>query len=280
MRSLFLKESLLFGGIQALALLVAGRLPPRFLATPQPQPATEASLVLLSVFAAAIVLLLVFSRGRTSRVLIRVVWLAALFGGTQILFAAFMPQDIATLIALALTLVYWRAATIGFHNFMLVLALPGIGAVLGSSLTPNAALAVLAFLSLYDVLAVYWTGHMIAMAKDFIASGVVPGIVVIPEVPAEVTGPKEEEPVFVTEVIPGGRATILGTGDLVIPTVLETSALLSVGTLSGILTAIFAVLGLFVMHILFWKQKVRRPMAALPPIAAGAITGFLLSLLI
>lgn len=275
---MFLKEAFLFGGIQVLALLVSGRLARTIVpAIPLSPDEASSTLSVLATLGAAIVLLIIFSRPRWSHRLIRIMWLAAIFGGTHILLGAFLPNGIAALIAFALTLVYARAATIGFHNFMLLCALPGIGATLGNSIPPNAALVALALLSLYDVIAVYWTGHMIEMAKEFIASGIVPGIIVT--MPQGASG-DERETIWAHDVVPGERTAILGSGDLVIPTILETSAMNWIGLSSGILTAAGAMLGLVAMHLLFWGQKVRRPMAALPPIAAGAIAGFMLSLVL
>lgn len=267
--SIFLKEAALFASIQGAALFIATRLnvPP-----PSSTPATVSAVDVLLTLGIATLIILAFTRLRPqqSAFVIRLLWLTALVGGTKILFETFLQPDIALLFAIFLVLIYAKAATIGFHNLMLVMGLPGIGAMLGAQLQPYAAAALLIFLSLYDIIAVYWTGHMVVMAKRFIESGVVPGIVIR-------TGEAPEGPLWISEVRPGEEAAILGTGDLVLPNILAVSAWRFFGPAAGLLAAGGAVGGLFITNWLFFSQKERRPMPALPPIAAGAIAGFLLS---
>lgn len=269
--SFFLKEAALFASIQALALFIAIRLPFPFQEAAVPSPVSAIDLVL--TFSVATLLILAFTKlsPPKSAFAIRALWFIALVGGTQMLFGVFLPQDIAFLFALLLVLIYAKAATIGLNNFVLVLGLPGVGALLGTQLQPFAAAAVLLALSLYDVIAVYWTGHMVAMAKRFIESGVVPGIVIT-------AGRAAGGPFWISEVRAGGEAAILGTGDLVLPSILAVSAWRFLDPLAGALAAGGALAGLFVTHRLFFGQKERRPMPALPPIAAGAIAGFLFAL--
>ena len=72
---------------------------------------------------------------------------------------------------------------------------------------------------------------------------------------------------------------ILGSGDIALPLIL----IISVARASfwqAIVVAGFSLLGLLVTHLIFVNQKVRRPMAALPPIAALSIIGYLLASLI
>jgi presenilin-like A22 family membrane protease len=268
--SLFLKEAALFASIQGLALFIA----PRINLPAGQTPAAVSAADILLMFGVATLLMLAFTRLVPSRsaFAVRALWLVALLGGIQILFGTFLPRDIAFIFALFLVIVYAKAATVGFHNFMLVIGLPGIGALLGAGLLPFTAAAVLLVLSLYDIIAVYWTGHMVAMAQRFMEGGVVPGVVV------RTAPPHAASPFWITDVRAGGEAVILGTGDLVLPSILAVSAWRFLEPVSGFLTATGAMLGLFVTHQLFFGQQERRPMPALPPIAVGAIAGFLLSL--
>jgi len=271
--TIFLQEVFLFAGIQALTLFTASR----FKMQPTLPAAGRASdiiiafsfLAALLIITALFIFLFKFLRGSAG--LMRILWILAIFGGLNFIASAFLSKDSAFLLSLVAVLIYWKAPTVILHNAMLLFALPGIGVMIGSELSPFSAIALLIFLSAYDILAVYGTGHMIELAKKFISSGVVPGIII---------GDTKEGTMLVSEVMPGERISVLGTGDLVLPAVLVSSAWFYGGWTPGIITAIFAVIGLAVMHILFFSQKERRPMAALPPIAIASITGFFISKLI
>lgn len=270
----FLKQAALFGSVQVLALLVASQMARRP-DIPQPVAAPMSAADILLIFAIATLILLAFTRLKPagSALAIRILWFVALASGANILFDAFLPKDISILLAILLVFLYAKAATVELHNFTLVLAISGIGALLGSQIQPISAVFILLFLSVYDVIAVYKTGHMVEMAKRFIKSGVIPGIVVF-------IGQRKPEALWVNNIAPGEEAVILGTGDLVLPAVLAASAWTFTSPVSGIIVAFGALAGLFLMHLLFFSQKERRAMPALPPIAAGAVAGFLVSMLI
>ena len=69
---------------------------------------------------------------------------------------------------------------------------------------------------------------------------------------------------------------MLGTGDFVFPLIMAASAY-SISPVAAWLVFSFALFGLLLMHLIFFSQKIRRPMPALPPLAAFAIFGFLIS---
>ena len=72
---------------------------------------------------------------------------------------------------------------------------------------------------------------------------------------------------------------MLGSGDVGLPMVLAVAAL-KTSFLSGVVVAIFAVAGLMLTHYLFMNQRERAPMAALPPVAALSIIGYLVTILL
>ena len=133
------------------------------------------------------------------------------------------------------------------------------------------AVWILAILSVYDIIAVYWTKHMVKMAEGMIASHAIFGFII----PAKFSGFKEK----ISAVRPGENFMILGSGDIALPLVLVVSVA-RVSFLQAIIVAGFSILGLLAMHLIFVNQKQRRPMAALPPIAALSIIGYLVSSLI
>ncbi len=270
--TIFLKEASLFGIIQLLSLFIAKKIK-------IPTGIVSASKInssdILIALAISTLLILIFGKIKASKSLffVRFLWFVALWGGMEIFLDTFFSQDLALLLSIFLIIIYAKAATINFHNLILTLSLPGIGAILGLQLQPYSVIGLLLLLSLYDIVAVYLTGHMVKMAKQFIASGVVPGIIIR-------TQQSKDGPLLLSEVEAGKEeAAILGTGDLVLPTILSVSALQFLSLTSGLFSVLGSILGLFITHQLFFSQKERRPMPALPPIALGAITGFFLSLL-
>ena len=78
-----------------------------------------------------------------------------------------------------------------------------------------------------------------------------------------------------TQVLPGEQFMILGSGDVILPLLLSAS-LVRASIYQSVIVALFSVLGLFLMHLIFANQKIRRPMAALPPIAMMSIIGYLI----
>jgi presenilin-like A22 family membrane protease len=271
--ALFLKTALLFGSVQALTMLAASRIsiaPPARPLEPLPVSSVVEILMIFGLAVLAILFLIRFQSGKSATIL-RALWLLALLAGTNMFFAAFLDKNIALPLAILLILIYAKAATVGYHNFVLVIGLAGIGAALGSQIAPREVVLLLMLLSVYDVIAVYWTRHMVKMAESFIGSGVMPGIIISVD---------KKGPLWVNEVRPSEETAILGTGDLVLPAILASSALKFMHPIAGISVAVGALAGLFLMHLIFFKQKERKPMPALPPIAAGAIGGFLISFLI
>jgi presenilin-like A22 family membrane protease len=268
---IFLKEALLFGGVQALALLAAWRIK----IIPQTIPAQPVAAVaanILLIFGAAVLTILLFMRLQSAKsaAVLKIFWLLALLGGASMFLGVFFGEDIALPLAILLVFIYAKAATVGYHNFLIVISLAGIGATLGIQFVPRDAIIILTLLSVYDIIAVYWTGHMVKMAQHFIDSGIIPGIVI---------SIKAGGPLWLEEVRPSEEAAILGTGDLVLPAFLSVSAFKAINPIAGLASSCGALLGLFLMHRLFFGQKVRRPMPALPPIAAGGIVGLLIALL-
>lgn len=152
----------------------------------------------------------------------------------------------------------------------MILTFAGIGAVIGLSFTPETVVILLVALSFYDIIAVYKTKHMVALAEGMIKSRAIFGFV-IPTMPADI---KEK----MTRVVPGEQFMILGSGDVILPLLLSAS-LVRISLPASAIVAVFSVGGLFLMHLIFSNQKTRRPMAALPPIALMTIMGYLISFL-
>jgi len=203
--------------------------------------------------------------------LLRIFFLLALFSGIFITMNIFLSNVWSLIFSLLLVAAYGFYPYVWFHNLVLILTLPGIAAVLGASITPYAAVILLIFMSVYDYIAVYKTKHMVKMAKAMIAGRAIFAMIY----PEHWHGFK----VHLNKAHPGEGFMMLGTGDFVFPIIMATSAF-SISAVAAWTVLIISLLGLLLMHLIFSLQKVRRPMPALPPLAAFAILGFVLAIIL
>ena len=202
---------------------------------------------------------------------LRIFFLLALFSGTLITLNIFLNNTLSLIFSLFFITIYIFYPYVWFHNFILILTLPGIAAMLGASITPYAAVILLIFMSVYDYIAVYKTKHMVKMAKAMITGRAIFAMIY----PERVSGFKSH----LNKAHPGEGFMMLGTGDFVFPIIMATSAF-SISASAAWTVLMISLLGLLLMHLIFSLQKVRRPMPALPPLAAFAILGFLLAVML
>ena len=195
----------------------------------------------------------------------------ALFSGAWITFSAILSDAAAFFVSVVLVAAYIAAPYVWLHNLVLILTLSGIAGLIGSSFSPKSVIILLVIMSIYDYVAVYKTKHMVKMAKAMIAGRAIFAMIF----PEHWRGFKAR----LSEARPGEGFMMLGTGDFVFPLVLASSAL-QTSRLAAWTVFIFSLAGLLIMHLIFMSQKIRRPMPALPPLAAAAILGFIVSTLI
>ena len=152
-----------------------------------------------------------------------------------------------------------------------MLGIAGISSIFGSAISPGMAVVLLVALSFYDILAVYWTKHMVYLARGMIESGAIFGFIIpfnVRDVFYRKTDVKQKV---------GEKFMILGSGDVGLPLVLV-SSIVAVSIKQAVVVSLFALGGLFLTHLIFINQGVKgRPMAALPPIATMTIIGYLIS---
>ncbi len=275
-RSLFVKEAVLFGAVQALGLWVAWR----YLFDSEfsrliPNTSASFRFSLADFFILAVfVFLFIFlatKKGKASRIFFQGFLGLIIFSGAQVVFSLFLSPLSALLASLAVVIGMVAIPRVAVLNLAVILGLAGIGAVLGLSLTPMAAVWALALLSIYDLIAVYVTKHMVKMAEGMMASRAIFGFII----PTKFSSFFEK----ISVVQPGEDFMILGSGDIALPLVL-TVAVARLSFPAAFLVAGFSMLGLLATHLIFVNQPVRRPMAALPPIAALSIIGYLVAIFI
>lgn len=278
--NLWWKELALFGSAQILGVAAARYYWHRLLYFSE--TGQEAAMPRLSfdfsffdaIVVAAVLLVFIwasFKPGRASRFFFRVFFWLVIFGGSQMVFYAFFSPLAALIAALAVLLAAIKIRTVLTQNLAVLLAVAGIGLALGLSLTPLAAVAILVCLSFYDIFAVYVSKHMVKMAEGMMTAKAIFGFII----PAQASDFKEK----IDRVQTGDQFMVLGSGDIALPLVLAVSLIKDSLWQSG-LVVIFALFGLFLTHLLFFNQKERRPMAALPPIAMMSVIGYLVGLIL
>lgn len=275
-RSLFVKEAILFGAVQLLGLWTAFR----FLTDPKlsylvPDASMDWSLNLPNLFVlAAFVLIFIFlarKKGRASRLFFKIFLSLVVFSGAQIIFSLFFRPMISFLVSAGVVVAMAAIPRVIILNIAVILGLAGVGSVIGLTLTPIVTVWILAILSVYDIIAVYLTKHMVKMAEGMVASRAIFGFII----PAKLSGFKEK----IMAVQPGENFMILGSGDIILPLLLTVSVARA-SFWQAVVVAVFSLLGLLLTHLIFVNQTTRRPMAALPPIAALSIIGYLIASLI
>lgn len=144
-----------------------------------------------------------------------------------------------------------------FKNVSAVLASAGIGALFGSSIGIMPIAILVALLAVYDYVAVFKTKHMVEFADYMMKRNV----------SFTITSEK-----YVPE-LKKDRRMDLGTGDIIVPAMVEVS-LLPVSPVASLFVFIgaFVALGIF-LHLFFNKKTV---LPAIPPIAFGMLVFFLI----
>ena len=269
---LFFKEAILFAATLALGIFTAYRysLMPDAVQLPELKLSFWDALLVIVV-----ILFFVFAPKykRVAKFSFKFFLVFVVFAGSQIIAGAFLnpPMDLAAAIIAVLIFIFLRNVLV--HNIGVILGIAGIASVLGLAISPKTAVFLLVMLSFYDIFSVYVTRHMVAMARNMIESGAPFGFI-IPSEGESFLRPRHEAQTKI-----GEQFMILGSGDVGLPLILACS-LVGLYVSEAVIVGIFSLAGLFLTHLIFVNQTVRKPMAALPPIATMAIIGYLVSLLV
>ncbi len=267
---LFFSEILSFSAIQILGILVGLRL----FSIPEVKAQVEAHPVkwtdFLIAFAVGTVLIFLaikaFKRGIFFRIFIGFL----IFFGCIIVFGSFMPDIPAIVLTIVCIYFYYRHPNVITQNIAIGLAISGASVMLGLSITVWQVLILLAILSVYDIIAVWKTKHMIKLFKGLAERGVIMALII----PSKISNIWAN----LRQVKPGEEFLLLGTGDIAFPIIFAVSAL-KYSIWSSVAIILGALLGLSFIHFFFIAKKERKPIPALPPIAVGSALGFFISLL-
>jgi len=198
----------------------------------------------------------------------KVLFVLAVFWGGMLVINSWIPGTPSFLLMGFLIIWWWKKPLILIQDLCIMLGIAGAGSMLGLAFSPEAVIIFLIIFSIYDLIAVYKTKHMVEMAKEMIKSKAILGMII----PPDFSGFQES----LKEIKPGGRFLILGGGDIVFPLFL-CSSLIPSGIFNSLIVAFFSLFGLFVSFWFFVSQKKRKPIPALPPIAFFSILGYLMT---
>ncbi len=195
----------------------------------------------------------------------------ALFAGMVVVFQIFLSYLISMLLAFVLLwiksilsnhITKFKKINLWFNNFLLGIAIAGAGSIIGLSLGILPVIIFLILLSIYDIIAVFYTKHMVVLAKMFI-----------------------KKKIALTFSIPSKKKIYqLGGGDIVVPLVVSSSYLFLLLKYVSFNIAIIPIIGIWVASLLglVWTFYVLQKgnikvMPALPPQAILMLSVIIIS---
>ncbi len=237
-------------GLNFIPKIISGEIAPIVEEPESPESSGQIFLYIL-IMTGVILILLKFKLG----IMIRLFMFLAILMGMSITLWSFFPQ-LWFLLTIPLYLLFlWKRENALLVNVILILTIAGMGGYLGASLHFIPSLLLLLALSIYDIVAVFGTKHMVTLAK----------------------GAQGKIPMFSVPI--RKKFMGLGTGDLAIPAVFSVSVLQDFSMSHSLLTLLGGLLGLISLFFyIIQREKVVLP--ALPPITIGLVLGFLVSLVI
>lgn len=226
----------------------------------------------LAVFAAMTFLVVLFLRSARVTKLFGAMFAVAILSGIGHAALTLAGPGIAVIAVSLCAVIYYRNPSVLAYDAVLAFGMAGVAAAVGIGFREEALLVIMSLLAVYDVIAVYGTKHMVRLGRTMLRRKVFFAMI-LPERPS---GLKTRT----ADVSRGGGFAFLGTGDLILPALLVASSAVTRGFSGTWPIVAGAAVGLLVMNAIFLSQKIRKPMPALPPIAVGAIVGYLISTLI
>ena len=184
-------------------------------------------------------------------------------------FAAFIPQTLALLIALVLTFYKVLRPNIIIHNFTELFIYGGLAGIFVPIFTIKTVFFLLILISVYDMIAVWKTKHMIKLAKFQSKLKIFAGLLV----PYSLQRLKLK-----TKKAVKTKIAILGGGDIGFTLIFAGVVMKSTGfTLEAFITPLIVTLAL---ALLLFKGKKNKFYPAMPFLSIGCLVGYLITLLI
>ena len=240
------------------------------------RPEIEESTSYIWIIAAIIIgtsLLLLLVKFR-KMVLWKLWFLLAVFFTMAIAFSAFIPQIIAAILALVLAIIKVYKPTTIIHNLTEVFIYGGLAAIFVPVINVFAAFALLFLISIYDIIAVRYTKHMVKLAKFQAKSKVFAGLSITYKSEGKI---RAKEKGIIQEK--GAKTAVLGGGDmgltLLFAGVVMKGLMLNnpepIGFLKTLIIPIFVSLALL---FLLMKAEKDKFYPAMPFLTVGCIIGY------
>jgi len=197
----------------------------------------------------------------------------AVFSTMAIAFSAFIPQTIAAILALTLALIKIYKPTTLIQNLTEIFIYGGLAAIFVPVINIFAAFMLLILISIYDIIAVRHTKHMVKLAKFQTKSKIFAGLL-IPY--GREKGKVKEKGIIEKKGV--GKIAVLGGGDIGLPLifagVVMKDLMLKNPELIGFLKTL--IIPLFVSLALFYLLT----SAAMPYLTVGCFIGYFVVLLL
>ena len=250
---------------------------PYNLERPQVEESTSYIWIVAAIIIGTLLLLLLIKYKRFN--LWKLWFFLAVFFTMAVAFSAFIQQEVAALLAFVLAILkVYKPQTI-IQNITEVFIYGGLAAIFVPVINLFAAFMLLIVISVYDIIAVNKTKHMVKLAKFQAESKVFAGLMLQYD-------NKKEKPTKKTKVkkAAGIKLAVLGGGDIGFPLifagVVMKDLMLSnpelIGFLKTLIIPLFTTLAL--MFLLF-KGKQNKFYPAMPYLTAGCFIGYSIILL-
>ena len=197
----------------------------------------------------------------------------------SIALAAFVPSATALIIAIILALWKILRPNMIIHNLTEIFIYGGIAAIFVPLVNVSAAIILLALISIYDIISVRKTKHMITLAKFQAKQKLFAGLVVR----YGKLSPAKQKEDKKAEAKPS--SAILGGGDMGFPllfagVVLKTLVITAAPSVALIKTSIIPLSATIALAYLFWISKKGKFYPAMPFLTGGCFLGALIVWLI
>ncbi len=218
-------------------------------------PETELSYhaILFPIFIIIFSLLFIFLKKFGS--IIKYWHLLALTLCTFLTLSSMIEQWIAIILSILIIALRKKCNNQVLDNLSELLVYPALVLVLLPLFNTLSMIVLLVIISVYDILAVYYSKHMVVLAKTQLKSGIFSGI----------------------KISIGKNTALIGGGDIAFSMLFACSIFRDYGFFGAILSIIFSALALLLLLTLADKKKFY---PAMPFITIGSIIGFSLTLLI
>ena len=253
---------------------------PYNLERPQIEESTSYIWIIAAIIIGTLLMLLVVKFKKMS--LWKLWFFLAVFFSMAIAFSAFINPTLAAILAFILALRKIYKPTIIISNLTEIFIYGGLAAILVPVINIFAVFMLLILISVYDIIAVNHTKHMVKLAKFQAKSNLFAGLF-IPYGKSEGKAPKREKGII--EKKGAGKIAVLGGGDIGFPLIfagvvmkdLMLNNIELIGFLKTLIIPIFVSLALLYLLVKSRKDKFY---PAMPYLTAGCIIGYFVVLLL